>query len=347
MKETHDSGPQIAALPRFTGDFAWSDSCKQADGLAGCGQGQRSVTVRGARIGLCFIALTTAVVLVQAQGPVTGVFFSDGFESGVVGSVFNSSFYGNTGGSQFAVQTNVHAGGLWALRHTIPANTIEGNIQYATQHFGDSIAGPVYPAGTGQHFYDLYVQYKVYYSPGYDFDGYTYKQLIIGTQDDRSHGNACCNPWVSHYMTIYEPGRSLLAEANNKQGASNQWVGFRQNQSGYSDSNLLVTQSGRWYTIEVHRRLNDSGVDNGVFEMWVDGVPLSVHNNVRYRVPWNGTFGANFTYGTNFVMISDYGGPSPATQSIYWDDFKFSTTYIGVGSTSTPPAPPTNVRVIR
>jgi hypothetical protein len=263
----------------------------------------------------------------------------------VASSFFNSSYYGNIRSSQFSIQNAVRDRGTWALRHTIPANTSEGAVQYATQHFGDSIAGPVLPTGAGQHFIDLYVQYRIYYSPGYDFDGYTYKQLIIGTQDDRSHSNVCCNPWVAHYMTIYPPGRTLLAEANNKQAASGQWVGFYQNSSGYSTSNLLTMQSGRWYTVEVRRRLNDAGVNNGTFQMWIDGVLLSNYTNVRYRTPWEGTFGSNFTYGTNFVMISDYGGPSPQTQSIYYDDFRFSTTYIGVGEDGLPAAP-TNLRIV-
>jgi hypothetical protein len=146
-------------------------------------------------------------------------------------------------------------------------------------------------------------------------------------------------------MTIYPPGRTLLAEANNKQAASGQWVGFYQNSSGYSTSNLLTMQSGRWYTVEVRRRLNDAGVNNGTFQMWIDGVLLSNYTNVRYRTPWEGTFGSNFTYGTNFVMISDYGGPSPQTQSIYYDDFRFSTTYIGVGEDGLPAAP-TNLRIV-
>jgi hypothetical protein len=293
---------------------------------------------------LAVLALTTIVVLGQ---PVSGVFFTTGWESGTTTGSFNSSFYGS-GGPQFAVQSAVRATGQWAFRHTLPGGGDPGAIQYATQHFGDAPDGPVPTAGQGQHFNDLYVQYKVYYSPGFDFAGFSYKQVIIGTQDDRRHDNACCNPWVSHYMTIYPPGRNLLAEANNKQTASSQWVGFAQNQSGYGSSNLLTTQTGRWYTMEVRRRLNDSGVDNGIFQMWVDGVLLSDFRAVRYRVPWNGTFGANFTYGTNFVMISDYGAPPPQDQSIYYDDFKFSTTYIGVdGGQTTPPAPPTNVRVVR
>jgi hypothetical protein len=296
------------------------------------------------RLTLCAILLAAASVLAQ-PAPVTGVFFTEGWESGSASGSFNSSFYGSAAGSQFAVQNTVRASGSFALRHILPSNISPGSIQYATQHFGDAVSGPVWPTGQGQHFMDLYVQYKVYYAPGFDFWGYAYKQLIIGTQDDRRHDNPCCNPWVAHYMTIYPPGRSLLAEANNKQAASGQWVGFSQNAGGHSDSNRLTLQTGRWYTIEVRRRLNDSGVDNGIFQMWVDGQIISDYRSVRYRVPYNGSFGTTMTYGTNFAMISDYGGPVSQEQRIFYDDIKMSTTYIGTGASA--PTAPTNLRIVR
>jgi hypothetical protein len=83
--------------------------------------------------------------------------------------------------------------------------------------------------------------------------------------------------------------------------------------------------------------------------MWIDGTLLSAYRAVRYRVPFNGSFGADLTYGTNFVMISDYvGEPVASDQSAYYDDVKISTSYIGLGSAGiNPPGPPQNVRLIR
>lgn len=295
---------------------------------------------------VCAVAIVLAAALLQAQGTVAGVFFSEGWESGSVGSTFNSRYYGNASSTQYRLQSSVKAAGLWALEHVLRAGMQPGDIAYSTQHFGDARSGPVYAVGSGQHFYDLYVQYKVYYSPNFDISNVP-KQLIIGTEDDRRHDNSCCNPWVAHYLTIYPAfGANWLAEANNKQGASGQWVGLRQNASGYSPTNVFRMQLGRWYTVEVRRRLNDSG-DNGIFQLWIDGVLISDHRDIRYRVPWNGTFGANYEYGTNFVMISDYMTSSVTRdESIYYDDVRMSTTYMGTGSTAPPPSAPTNVRIV-
>jgi hypothetical protein len=294
------------------------------------------------------VVLTTLAI--RAQVSVSGTFFTEDWESGAKTQSFNSQSYGNANGPQLLLQSSFTGSGRYALQHQLTAGLAPSAIAYATQHVGDSIAGPVLAAGRGSHFSDLYIQYKVAYSAGFDM-GTGYKQLIIGTQDDRRHDDPCCNPWVAHYLTIYpaHPNmRGLLAEANNKQTAApGQWVGFTQNASGYSQANQFVMQTGRFYTVEVRRRLNDLGSDNGIFQMWVDGVLLSDYRNVRYRVRYNGTYGSNDPWGTNFVMISDYSSTAPTrNQSIYYDDVKFSTTYIDPGSTATPPAAPTSLRIV-
>ena len=308
---------------------------------------------RTVRLGLMTAALVGGIAvlprtLVDAQGT-GGVFFSEGWESGTASSSFNSRYYGSAVGPQFRAQNIIRAGGNWALEHHMLQGLQPPAIQYATQHFGDAVSGPVHSVGQGQRFDDLFVQYKVYYPDGFDFSARGYKQLIIGTEDDRRHENVCCNPWVSSYITIYpaHPSREpLVAEANNKQSPTSQWVGFYQNSSGYSSSNLFRIQTNRWYTIEVRRRLNDTGVDNGIFQMWINGILIADHRTVRFRVPWNGTYGSNFNYGTNFAMISDYTMEAVTRdQSIYYDDIKFGTSYIGMDVTA--PSPPTNVRITR
>jgi hypothetical protein len=298
---------------------------------------------------MCAIAVIVGMTATSAQSPVSGIFFSEGWDAGSAGATFNSRSYGTSVASQFRVQSAVRAAGAGALEHFMPNGLAAGSIQYATQHFGDAVNGPVYPVGQGQHFYDFYIQFKVFYSPGFDLQYGKPKSFIIGTEDERRHDATCCNPWVSSYLTIVppHPGRNIMAsEANAKQATSGQFNGLVQNRNGYGSSNPYVTQTGRWYTVEVRRRLNDSGLSNGTFQMWVDGVLISEHTNVLFRVPFDGTFGSNMAYGTNFAMISDYMAiGSSRDQSIYYDDVKFSTTYIGVGPGL--PSAPANLRILR
>jgi hypothetical protein len=91
--------------------------------------------------------------------------------------------------------------------------------------------------------------------------------------------------------------------------------------------------------------LNDAGQSNGIFEMWVDGLKVAEYLNLGYRVSWDGSYGRNLSYGTNFVMITTYiNNPAPQDQDIYFDDVKISTTYIGVVNDS--PNPLTGLRVV-
>ena len=298
---------------------------------------------------VCTLLVAPVALILQAQSG-SAVFFAEGWESGTLTGSFNSQNYGAlASGSQFQAQTSIAAAGGWALRHLIPGGTPVDGIQSGTQHFGDARTGPVWPTGQGQHFYDVYVQYKFYYSPGFDFGPGHFKQFIIGTQDERRHDEACCLPWAAHYITtIVERGAVLQAEGYNKQSSSSPRFDVNPNVGGYSDTNPFRVQTGRWYVLEVRRRLNDPGVDNGVFQMWMDGALVSDYQNVRFRVPASGAFGTNFTYGTNFAILTDYSTyPVNAAQSVYYDDVKMSTSYIGSGGGATPPAAPTNLRVIR
>jgi hypothetical protein len=294
-------------------------------------------------LGLC------ATFVADAQGPVVGVFFNEGWESGSMTQSFNSAYYGSAAPPQFSVSTAFFApGGTSSLRHRLSAGMTGDDVAYATQHFGDATSTPRWSNGAGQHFYDLYVQYKVYYSNWDTTQAGLTKGIELGTEDGMAHNEVCCNPGFANYMAVYPMfGQDWSLEVVNKQGPGPEWIGYRQNSSGYSSSNVFRMQNGRWYTVEVRRKLNDAGVDNGIISMWVDGVLIIHYTNVRLRVPRNGSFGTDFTYGTNWVMISEYG-PSSRDESVYYDDFKLSTSYIGVGSTTAPPpAAPTNVRIIR
>ena len=303
------------------------------------------------RVALAAGLATLTLTSVTAQSPVSGVFFAESFESGVKGATFNSRNYGNSGTSpQFRVQNTTRAVGNYAFEHVLTPMAA-GSIHYATQHIGDAVNGPVHAAGQGQHFFDLYVQFKVYYSANFDLVNSRPKSLIIGTEDGVRRTATCCNPWVSHYVMMYPPGPARLitvAEANAKQATTGQFNNLVQNRSGFSGSNPFVTQTARWYTVEVRRRLNDPGQRNGIFQMWVDGTLIAEYTNVLFRVPFDGTFGSDMSYGTNFVMISDYmNDGSTQNQSVFFDDFKFSTTPIGTGQPQTTlPMAPANLRLL-
>lgn len=86
----------------------------------------------------------------------------------------------------------------------------------------------------------------------------------------------------------------------------------------YADST-----AGRWFCIEAHVKLNDPGLSNGVFELWVDGRPEASRTGLN----WVGRF---TSYGLNALFIENYwnaGAPRPEERFI--DNLVVSAAPIG------------------
>jgi hypothetical protein len=111
-----------------------------------------------------------------------------------------------------------------------------------------------------------------------------------------------------------------------------------------------VYADGQWHRFDFHLKLNDIGSSNGTMEYSYDGVLKESHYDVVWKLS-----GSSDSIGWNAV---GFGGnsdntfsSSPAEQWYAIDDVVVSTTpipadyVIGGGSSSTPPAAPTGLRV--
>lgn len=106
------------------------------------------------------------------------------------------------------------------------------------------------------------------------------------------------------------------------------WLGYMLFVTPVFDS----AHAGTWHCIETHMKLNDAGVANGLFELWINGQLEARKTNLN----WVGSYNA---YGINVVFLENYSGAgSPTTQERYFDNL-VSTRPIGpVGGPNTPPA---------
>jgi len=199
------------------------------------------------------------------------IFFDDDFESGA--QSFDSSWYGSLLGHQYYT---IEPDPLDSSNHVVRyfhEQGISGSAgrDYVVQHIGDSTKDPIHSDMQGQSIDDLYVQWKLMWSEGYDWSAGNNKIMIIGTEDGQRH-EMCCNPWVSHYITILVGGSGnngyFDAEGNNKNTAAHEWYGIDPNVG--SGSSPINIETGRWYTVEFHKQLNDVGVANGIYEFWID-----------------------------------------------------------------------------
>jgi hypothetical protein len=97
------------------------------------------------------------------------------------------------------------------------------------------------------------------------------------------------------------------------------WLGSQQSSTPLFDA----AHSGRWYCIEAHARLNDIGVANGVFELWIDD-RLEAR---REGLNWVGSYK---TYGFNAIFVENYwNNGAPIAQSRAFDNIVVSTKRIG------------------
>ncbi len=101
------------------------------------------------------------------------------------------------------------------------------------------------------------------------------------------------------------------------------WLGWK---AGTTDI-YSTTNSGRWYCIEGHVRLNTPGNSDGVFEFWIDDTLQAG----SYNLNWHGAWNSNpDNYKINAVFFENYwNSGSPVQQERYFDNIVISTARIG------------------
>lgn len=98
-----------------------------------------------------------------------------------------------------------------------------------------------------------------------------------------------------------------------------QWLG---NQSG-TTAIFATAQSGIWFCVEAHVRLNDPGQQNGVQEFWIDGQLEARRDSLDFVSTYQ-------AYGLNAVFFENYwNNGSPVEQERAFDNIVVSTQRIG------------------
>jgi hypothetical protein len=97
------------------------------------------------------------------------------------------------------------------------------------------------------------------------------------------------------------------------------WLGVKK-----VDFPIFATEnSGKWYCIETHVKLNDPGQQNGVFEVWIDDNLKAQESGLNFVRSWT-------DYGINAVFLENYwNSGSVQDQERYFDNFVVSTQRIG------------------
>jgi hypothetical protein len=101
----------------------------------------------------------------------------------------------------------------------------------------------------------------------------------------------------------------------------------------------LAVRLGQWDKLKLYVRLNSPGQSNGILRLWVNDQLKAQHTDVNIRF--------DTAIGMNKLILSTYADPSSPTNGFEWHDtIKLQLTDPDGGTTPTPPAPPTGLRIV-
>jgi len=141
--------------------------------------------------------------------------------------------------------------------------------------------------------------------------------------------------WAPYYIAISVNGSGQpfgqLTRADGLGGTGVLWQNLGQNVGSSVSLN-----KNQWNKIKFRLKLNDLGMSNGIFELWVNDQLKCSYNNVNFRGTYSGT-------GWNHLMMSMHANPShPQSQSISRDNITLTSGQTGLINIQ----PPLRLRVI-
>ena len=301
--------------------------------------GQRPILPR------TFVGIFGAIALAGACLPAGAqAIFTDSFESGDMSHT--------QGGIKWASNANtlVYSGfghsGTHCLKFAYPVGAA-GNGSWAEQRFD---LGANYP--------ELYIEWYAFYPNGTEGlgpkfthqaaspDNNKFLRLWSGNQSDGNNGYSDFYVKTGASTAIDGAGGEQIFAEYGENNAAVGPYGTTGTQPNYTYLGFITdSYLGRWLRMQVHVKVATSANNNGVIEIWRDGVALFSGTNL----PTYPTGGTGNYYNFGYILGWANSGFTQAT-NVYIDDVSFSTTGFGSGSggggtTTTVPEPPTSVSV--
>lgn len=262
-----------------------------------------------------------------------GVFFSDGFESGdlkFVDPVSNAKWAGSNAGSgdSVVVSSERSRTGSKSLKFLFKGDSLLSDDAFAEQRFN-----------LGSNRNEVFIRYYIYFPTNYvirnDPNGPENTKLLrLWGSDYTNDGNKVGMSIDSSMTAYYEAKIAGYPLQNSCSG------GMGQASTEGSQWELTSGHLGRWISFEFHIK-KDSGVGDGIFRMYVDGVLVNDQSNLS----WIGAPCSPGYFLNGYLMGWSNSGFTKDT-AVYVDDVVFSTSYIGPDGGVTAPvsvSPPSNL----
>ena len=133
---------------------------------------------------------------------------------------------------------------------------------------------------------------------------------------------------------VIDPASGIDAEGNLVSTSYNDFANFRWLGAKVGNIDLFSTEnSGKWYCIEAHAKINTIGANDGIFEFWINDTLQAGSYNLNWHGDWNAD---SLNYFINAIFIENYwNSGSPVAQERYLDNFVISTDRIGCNCETT------------
>jgi len=197
---------------------------------------------------------------------------------------------------------------------------------YATKQYGGS-SGTQWKYDLGGQYADVYVSYRVRFhqegNQSFDFVRGGKLPGLCGGAGFNESGNC---PTGCTSAPLGFSARSMW----RSEGELVQYLYYPDKKEpcgddfGYTQNNQpLMAQSGRWYTVRHHVRMNDVGSANGLIEAWVDGAQVLSKKDMVWRKDAR-VFVNTFYFSTFFGGNSSVWAPTSKDEKIQFDDIVIS-----------------------
>jgi hypothetical protein len=275
----------------------------------------------------------------------TAVLFADGFETYTSTSQLTSS--GNYSGyfqaSNIAIDTSTSSGGTKALRMRMPSSgsEVSNAIIRRVSPSRDVLFMRVYQryqpnyAGVNSAHNGMRIT-GAYGGPGRRPNGRDFFLVNIENSKWGSEGE----PGYTHAY-VYHPeqddvyGEHWFSDGRVTNGSQSFGPYFVSRPS-------VIPPRGTWICVEMLVQMNTPGVRDGRVALWQNGTLIADWQNVRFRDV--------ATVKIDEIQLENGGQGSTQQNDKWYDNLVIATSYIGPMVSGvpppTPPAPPTNLRVV-
>ncbi len=261
------------------------------------------------------------ITVTTALPPPPGLLFTDDFENGFA-ALQNGAGWENTAEPNVTISTDVAHGGSHSLEFTFPG---KAECLDASAELRFSL---------GRAMQEVWLEWYIYYPAGGEGGSAPYYhrwEYPVCSPPDQPDNNK----FLALYGPTYQAEPTLLMQTwtttlaasvppiapgdSRIQTAATQ-AGLGGAAPGYADDMTFISGAadrGRWIQIRLHARVADFGQNDGVVQMWKDGVLILSNNNL----PWyDSTNQANYISQGYLLGWSNSGYAQ--TTNIYIDDFR-------------------------